>query len=143
MDIKEVIHVYLTRVGMTSQQATKKHLFNIRNSTMFITFGISTCSSVMYLIYGAKTLNEYSDCIYSFISGINTSANFAFITWKMAEIIRSIDHLTDIVNTSEYRSCCHIEMKLVPFFGIIFHGIFYRTHECNFENHLRAKRQKN
>lgn len=108
MEIKEVIYIYLTRVGMTSHQLVKRHPFNMRNSNMLLTFSVAILSKVMYLIYGIKSLKEFTDCVYLLISGLTAAINFAFVTWKMAEIIRFIENFVNIINTSE----CHWHIQI-------------------------------
>lgn len=62
----------------------------------------------MYMIHRATNLKEYADSIYLTISQSSAALNFAFVTWKMAEIFRFIDKLEDIVNISK----CHTGIKL-------------------------------
>lgn len=140
MTIKAVIRSYLSRVGMTSHQSRRRHPFNIRNSTILFLMDITVFSAVMYLIYDAKNLKEYADCIFLIITVTSLMFNFAYVNWNMAKIFRFIDSLQDVINTSEY--CDRINMKLTPFLNSFFFraDLFYRARESNIENHLHAKR---
>lgn len=83
---------------------------------MLLFFCMDLFCIVMYLIYGATNLNEYTDSIYLLLTGQSALLNFAFVTWKMAEIFRFIENLEDIISTSKG----HIEMKLDFFYGDYF-----------------------
>lgn len=121
--IMDAICTHLMHVGMTSQQAMKKHPFNMLNVTVLLIFCIDESSNVLYLVRSAAGLREYMDAIYYFITGLAAALNFAWVTWKMPEVFRFIETLEDVVNTSEFNA--RIKIKFVRFFSKHFKiGVF-------------------
>lgn len=68
---------------------------------MMLIFSMGLISNVMFLIYGATNLSEYTDSIYLLITGQSSSLNFAFVTWKMVEIFRFLEDLEDTIRSSK------------------------------------------
>lgn len=140
--IMDAICTHLMHVGMTSQQAMKKHPFNMLNVTVLLIFCIDESSNVLYLVRSAAGLREYMDAIYYFITGLAAALNFAWVTWKMPEVFRFIETLEDVVNTSEFNA--RIKIKFVRFFFETFQNRrFCRACESNIENYLHANQWKN
>lgn len=102
MKIKGIIDVYLMRVGMTSYQSMQQHPFNMRNTTTLMNLVTYVFCVVMFLIYDAKNLKEYTDSIYLSISVGGAALNFAFVNWEMAKIFRFIENLQHVVNASKF-----------------------------------------
>lgn len=98
--LKEIYFI-LTRVGMTLHEPIKLYPFNLRNTIMVLIFSMGLISNVMFLIYGATNLSEYTDSIYLLITGQSSSLNFAFVTWKMVEIFRFLEDLEDTIRSSK------------------------------------------
>lgn len=110
--IMDAIYSHLMHVGMTSQQAIKKHPLNMLNLTVLLICSIDESTNVLYLVRSATDLREYCDAIYYFITGLASALNFVWVTWKMAEIFRFIETLEDIVNASECNSCILGRIKI-------------------------------
>lgn len=109
------INSHLMRVGMISEQSNKAHPLNMRNMTVLLILIAFLACSVMYLIFEPKTLKDYTDSIFLFITVLTVALNFAYVTWKMAEIFRFTKSLEDVINTSNPPSKLNI------------HSIFFRN----------------
>lgn len=107
MEIKEAIYAYMMRVGMPSRQTVKMHPFNSQMMAMLFLLGVDIFILGMFLIFEAKELKDYTDCIYFIISVVTATVNFVYAGSNLAELFEFIDKLDAIVETSEHYLTSH------------------------------------
>lgn len=91
-------------VGITSNWAIKSQPFNWKIFTCFSVLGSSIICSLMYILFEADTLNEYTQSIYSGSMTASIILSFMLVIINVKKMFQLIDICEDIVNTSELKT---------------------------------------
>lgn len=103
MTLFESTEQYFLVVGINSNQTIQKNRLNVRNSMIMFYFGIAIGCDVSYVIYEAKSFQEYNISIYITSTLLVTLINFVYLIWKTPKVFEIFNCIEDIVNKSKLK----------------------------------------
>lgn len=91
-------------VGITSNWAIKSQPFDWKIFEGFSILSSSIICSLMYILFEADTLNEYTQSIYSGSVSASIIVCLMIIIINVKKLFQLIDICENIVNTSEFKA---------------------------------------
>lgn len=98
----EPIEQYCHIVGIKAHQTNQNNRFNARNLTILLVFGIFIVLEVFYIVYEAKSFDEYNITVYVISSLLGISICFANLIWNMPKIFHVFKSIEAIIRNSKF-----------------------------------------
>lgn len=101
MKVFHKIQANLEILGITKNQSLQNDPFNGKKLMGILIFSYSIVSHFLYILFNAKSFEEYIECICSTSASVLITTCFAAMTFKMTTLFKLIEKKEDLINTSE------------------------------------------
>lgn len=101
MESFELLRNHLAMCGIAiSQNTTKTHPFNVKNSTVFIVLCV-TVSLIVISLNEANTFDECTDIVFRSVSIGTCGIFYGIIVWKTSKLFELVNSLAETVKPSK------------------------------------------
>lgn len=102
MKLFQVCQKYMAIIGIRRLLPDEKFPFNRRNVGILFIFGQSFIAASAFLVFDAKTLKEYTECLYTWISVLGVLIGLALVIIRTEEIFQLIENMEKMVEQREF-----------------------------------------
>lgn len=94
---------YAENIGVNAIQLDYKNKINRRSVTVYLIFGFYFMLTTCYLLFDAKTLQDYALAFFLWISVVMTFFGYLAQTVKLREIFQIIENMEKLADTCKYQ----------------------------------------
>lgn len=88
-------------LGVCASQTRERSSINLKNSIAFVLLLLNFCSQAMCFIFSAQSFEEYTVCIYAFLTLLMFQFEFVMHIWKMKQLFKFIENFEHLIESSE------------------------------------------